>query len=130
MVKAKLFAERKQRSKDIAIERIAKLFDEASLAFKQNPELSSRYVELARKISSKYKVRMPSELKRRFCRHCGAYFVPSKTLKVRLKGQKVIYTCLVCGKFARLPNVREKKAMKREKAIKQKATAASGSKKA
>ena len=45
-----------------------KLFKQAELRFKKQPELSNRYIELARKIAMKYKVKIPRELKRKFCK--------------------------------------------------------------
>ncbi len=107
------FERRKERLKDIARERIGKLFSEASKAFGDDPLLSKRYVEIARRISSKHKVRIPRELRRRFCRRCNAYFVPSRSVRVRLKGQKMVYTCLECRGITRLPYLREKRLLRK-----------------
>ena len=65
----------------IAKERIEVLFKEAKGAFKEDPKLANRYVKLARKIAMKYKVRIRPELKRRFCKHCYCYLVPSKNCR-------------------------------------------------
>ena len=56
----------------IALEGVTILFSEAGKIFSQEPELSDRYVRLARKIAMKYKVKMPSKLKRRFCKKGGS----------------------------------------------------------
>jgi len=37
----------------IAFERIEKLFEQAALSFKEHPDLSKRYVALARKLSTR-----------------------------------------------------------------------------
>jgi ribonuclease P protein subunit RPR2 len=87
----------------IAKERIAELFKQAESAFSKNPELSDRYVALARKISMRLKVRIPPLLKRRFCKHCYSYLVPGKNCRVRTHEGKVVYTCGVCKKFMRFP---------------------------
>jgi len=84
----------------IAKERIEELFE---LAGTVSEELSDRYVELARKIAMKYKVTIPSTYKRRFCKHCFKYFVPGRNGRVRLNRGKLVYYCLSCKKFARLP---------------------------
>ena len=89
--------------RDIALERIHELFEQAELQFKKSPELSHRYVHLARKIAMKYKVKFPKELKRRFCKHCYNYLVPSVNCRVRLTQKKVVYSCLNCKKFMRFP---------------------------
>jgi ribonuclease P protein subunit RPR2 len=87
----------------IALERIEKLFLEADSAFKDSPARSRRYVELARKIAMKYKVRIRSELKRRFCKHCHAYMKQGVNCTVRLREKHLIYHCQECKKMMRFP---------------------------
>jgi len=93
----------KQKQKQIAAERIKVLFEEAKKAFRKDSKLSDRYVHLARKIAMKYKVKVPRELKRKFCKHCYCYLVPGSNCRVRLQGKKVVYYCLKCKKFMRFP---------------------------
>jgi ribonuclease P protein subunit RPR2 len=90
----------------IALTRIKKLFEEAAKAKEQR--LANRYVELARRIGMRYKTRIPSELKRRYCKHCYSYLVPSKNCRVRLAGKKVVYCCFNCKKFMRFPYSKKK----------------------
>lgn len=92
----------------IAKERIDILFREASSMFRKDSRLSNRYVELARKIAMKYKVKIPPALKRRFCKHCHSYLVPSKNCRVRLTKHKVVYYCLNCKHYMRLPYNKKK----------------------
>lgn len=87
--------------KKIALERITILFAQAKERFKDDPKLSNRYVALARKIAMKYKVRMPRELKRKFCRHCYSYLVPSVNCRIRTREGHVVYYCFNCRKFMR-----------------------------
>ena len=87
--------------KKIALERIHELFKQAELRFKEYPGLSDRYVELARKIGMKYKVRIPKELKRRFCKHCYKYLMPGNNCRVRITQSKVVYYCMNCRKYMR-----------------------------
>jgi len=93
----------------IAEQRIKELFKQARIEFKNEPGLSNRYVELARKISMKYKVRMPSELKRQFCSHCYVYLYPPENCRIRTHKGKVVYYCLKCRKYMRFPYIKEKK---------------------
>jgi len=83
---------------DIANERIAILFSRAEIEFKEHPELSNRYVEIARDIAKKFNIHIPVELRRKFCKKCGSYLVPGNNLTVRLlsKEKKVLRTCEVC----------------------------------
>ena len=98
-----------KKQKSIARERIKILFEQAETAFNKDPRLSNRYVELARKIAMKCKLRIPTELKRRFCRHCYCYLVPGKNCRVRTHEGKVVYYCSSCKKYTRFPYVKEKK---------------------
>jgi len=93
----------------IALERIQTLFKEA----KTSSKYSDRYVFLARNIGMKYKVRLPSELKRRFCSNCKKYLIPGKNLRIRLNNHKITYLCLECKHFWRKPYLKEIK-LKRE----------------
>ncbi len=99
----------KQKSADqkaIALERIKTLFKEAREVFKEDKELSNRYVELARKIAMKYKVRIPSELQKQFCKHCYKFLMPDVNCRIRLHNKKVVYYCLECKKFMRFPYIK------------------------
>jgi len=88
---------------EIANERIKELFKQAKKAFKQDPKLSNRYVRLARKMAMKYKVKIPSNLKKQFCKHCYTYLVPSKNCRIRTNKSKLVYYCLNCKKYMRFP---------------------------
>ena len=92
---------RNSSDKKEALEKIKMLFFEAEVQFKKNPSLSNRYVALARDIAMKFNIRIPKELKRRFCRHCYHYLVPDKTCRVRIHKSRVIYFCFNCRKFMR-----------------------------
>jgi ribonuclease P protein subunit RPR2 len=91
------------KERKIALERIETLFSEAEKAFKSSPALSNRYVELARKIAMKAKVRIRSELKKRFCKHCYSYLKPGVNCRVRLSQKHLTYYCLNCKRFMRFP---------------------------
>ncbi len=93
----------KDWAKDMAYERILRLFELAESEFKKHPERSNRYVGLARRIGMRYRVRMPPDLKRRICRHCHSYLVQGATARTRLRGSHIATTCLACGKQMRRP---------------------------
>ena len=97
------YKKKPEQFREIAVSRIRRLFEQAELRFKENPGLADRYVELARKIGMKYKVRIPRELKRRFCKNCYAYLVPGVNCRVRLNQSKVVYYCNRCKKYMRFP---------------------------
>ena len=97
--------------KNIAEERIEILFSEAKKqALKNRLNLSNRYVFIARKLSSKFKVQIPRELRRKFCHKCYHYLYPGINCKVRTnkRTQSVEYECLDCGHINRYPYIKEK----------------------
>ncbi|MEK6937501.1 MAG: ribonuclease P [Nanoarchaeota archaeon] len=93
----------KEQQQKIGLERIRKLFQEAEAMFPENKNLANRYVEIARNISMKVKVRIPRELKRKFCKYCHAYLVSGVNSRTRTREGKVIISCLECKRFMRIP---------------------------
>ena len=78
-------------------ERISKLFRQADEA--EKPELADRYVELARKLAMKYKVKLTGLQKRKFCSHCYKY----RRGRTRLRDKKLVYFCPECRRYTRTP---------------------------
>jgi len=95
---------------NIAGERIDILFDLAEEeALAHNLHRADRYVELARKIGMRYNVRIPRRYRRRFCKHCRCYFLPSINCRVRVRGDRTVIFCENCGSYTRMPIMKEKK---------------------
>ncbi len=106
---------KKGQERQIARERIDALFGLAKKeSLKGNAARANRYVELGRKIGMRYNVRLPSEYKRRVCKACHAYLLPSKTARVRVGDSRIVTTCLACGTVMRFPYVREQKEHRRQ----------------
>ncbi len=99
----------KAKQKEIAKERIVKLFQQAEEVYSKDQSLSDRYVFLARKIAMKAKVRIPRELKRKFCKHCYKFLIPGVNCRVRKQTGKIVISCLECKKFMRIPCLKKKK---------------------
>ena len=94
----------KKFQKTIAKQRIIKLFNLAEKkAFEKDFELADRYIHLARKISMKYLVPIPSDLKKRYCKHCYSYLRPSVNSRTRITHGKITIFCEKCGKYTRTP---------------------------
>ncbi|MEK6937124.1 MAG: ribonuclease P [Nanoarchaeota archaeon] len=89
--------------KQIARERIIELFKNAKEVFKENPGLSDRYVDIARKIAMKAQVNILGNLKKKFCKKCKSYLVPGENLRIRTRNKKLIYYCLKCKNIMRYP---------------------------
>ena len=87
----------------IAKERIKLMFELAKDNFKIDSELSDKYVRIARRIAMKHKIRLGSSLKKRFCKHCHKYLMPSVNCRVRLHKHRLIYYCTSCKHYTRHP---------------------------
>src|SRR3989344_6156775 len=97
----------KDKLKEIAGKRIIILFKQAEEIASKNKTLANRYINLARKIAMKAKVSFPSNLKRKFCKHCYHFLIPSINSRVRTKNRKVIIYCYDCKKYTRIPIIKK-----------------------
>ena len=93
----------KNKQHQIAQERVSALFEEAQKIFPKDKARAHHYIDLARKIAMKVKLRIPMELKRRYCKHCYSYLQPGVNARVRTRAGKIIISCLECKKFMRIP---------------------------
>jgi len=89
--------------KRIASSRISGLLQLAEQNYLSEPERSTRYVEIARSISTRCKVRIPHGWRVRICRRCKALLSPGRTSRTRLRGNHINVTCTKCGKVHRYP---------------------------
>jgi ribonuclease P protein subunit RPR2 len=89
-------------ARKIALERIRVLLALAEARTVENSKesrrLAKRYTDIARKISSHYKVTIPKDLKYRVCSGCGNFLVPGINCTVRLASSHgyIAYSC-ECG---------------------------------
>jgi len=92
----------KKDAKDIAKERIDRLFELAETAAQAgNASRSKRYVSLALRMGERHKVR--ASHKRTYCGNCLMYFIPPRNVRVRTGRGRVSMTCLECGFITRYP---------------------------
>jgi ribonuclease P protein subunit RPR2 len=100
----------KTRERKIARERIAILMGHAEdEAKKGNVKRTDRYVALAKRIGTRYNVRFPRQLKRKLCKHCDSFLLPSVNCRVRLNKRTVSIYCYKCEQYTRIPYLKEKK---------------------
>ena|SRR3972149_1748370 len=92
-------------AKQIARQRIQVLFQQAKEVYRENPQLSSRYVETARKIAMAAKIRLSALQRRQVCKNCNMLLVQGDNCRVRIKQKRephVVVTCLNCGHKTRI----------------------------
>ena len=92
---------KKLQQKIIAKQRIKELFKQADTT--EDLKKANRYIYLARKIAMKLNIKIPSQLKRKFCKHCYSYFKFGVNARKRIRNKKIIYYCLNCKKYTRIP---------------------------
>ncbi len=86
----------------VARERMAILIGRAEeVSGGGDPVLSRRYVQLARRIGTRYNIRVPPWLKDRFCQGCSSFFQEGTTVRTRLNSGRRTRTCLTCGRVCR-----------------------------
>ena len=82
------------------MERMQILIDNAITNARSDPELSERQASIARRISTKYKIRMPYHLRMVFCKKCKSFIAPGINSRIRLGGSSVKsirISCNLCG---------------------------------
>ena len=88
----------KKAQSSTALNRIHTLFEQAEI----RPKFAKRYVTLARKLSSRFKVRIPTKWRRRFCKNCNAFLTPGKNCTVRKRKNLIVIRCIECESIRRI----------------------------
>ena len=100
-------------TQQIALQRIHTLFELAKQKIREEPQIAQRYVEIARRIAMRTRLRLPVEYRRMICKQCKSFIYPDVNCRVRLQQCRephVVITCFVCGKYTRILLKPRKKA--------------------
>jgi len=81
----------------IALERMHILIDNAISNARTNPALSQRQALLARRISTRHKIRMPFDLRMVFCKKCKSFIAPGVNSRIRLGRSSVKSIRISCN---------------------------------
>ena len=90
----------KNSKKEIATQRILILFENAVSNASKNPRLAERQAQIARKISMRFKIKMPWQIRTSFCKKCKKLIVPTISSKVRVgrtSVKSIRITCYFCN---------------------------------
>ena len=82
------------------MERMQILIDNAITNARSDPDLSQRQASIARRISTKYKIRMPYYLRMVFCKKCKSFIAPGVNSRIRLGRtslKSIRISCNLCG---------------------------------
>lgn len=94
----------KPSQRKIALDRMHILIDQAICSARTDPKLSQRYASLAKRISTRYKIRMPYEIRIAFCKKCKLFIAPGINSKIRIGRtpvKSIRITCNFCGHIYR-----------------------------
>ena len=81
-----------------AVETIAKLFETAQ----HSPqEIADKNVHKARRMAQKANIRLPRELKRRFCKHCNTHLTTGTNARIRTRNGYLVIYCFTCKKYTK-----------------------------
>lgn len=100
---------------EIAKSRIDILFSKAKQEYKENPQRSNRYVELALKVSTKYNTKIHSKWKRNYCKNCHKFLQIGSNSKIRLSNKNINIKCLECNHKMHISYKKEQKLKRRAK---------------
>ena len=93
-------------NKQIALERVHKLFGLAKEVMHENPERAQRYVQIARRIAMRTRTRLPKEYRLLLCRQCKSFILPGVNCRTRIQQRRephLVITCYNCGHHSRIP---------------------------
>jgi ribonuclease P protein subunit RPR2 len=100
-MKKKYKGSKKQQQKEALLD-IKSILLKARSFFTLKKEKSHIYSKKARRISMKYKLKLPSHLNRKICKNCHSFLIPGKNLRVRTTRGHITYYCHECKKFTRI----------------------------
>lgn len=89
----------KAAQQKMALERMQILLESAIANARAHPSLSQRHALLARKISTRYRIRMPYHLRMLYCKKCKMFIAPGVGARFRLgRGhtKSIRITCSFC----------------------------------
>ena len=89
----------KQAKRKIALERMYILINNAISNARSDPDLAKMQADLARRISTHQRIRMPYELRMNFCKQCKSFIVPGVNARVRIGRthlKSIRITCNFC----------------------------------
>ncbi len=87
----------KPAAKQIAMERMQILLEYAQSNARDDYPLAQRQASIAKKISTKYRLQMPYELKICYCKKCKKFIAPGINSRIRLGRGKIKAVRITCN---------------------------------
>ncbi|HET6457521.1 MAG TPA: RNase P subunit [Nitrosopumilaceae archaeon] len=83
--------------RQIALERMQILIKNAVSNARTNPKLAERQASFAKKLSTKYRIRMPYDIRINFCKKCKKFIAPGVNARIRMGRSSVKSIRITCG---------------------------------
>ncbi|HWY34962.1 MAG TPA: RNase P subunit [Nitrosopumilaceae archaeon] len=83
--------------RQIALERMQILIKNAISNARTNPKLAQRQASIAKKLSTKYRIRMPYDIRINFCKKCKKFIAPGVNARIRIGRSSVKSIRITCG---------------------------------
>lgn len=83
--------------RELVMERMQILIKNALSNARSNPKLAERQAGLAKRLSTKHRIRMPYELRMNFCKKCKKFIVPGFTARIRIGRSNIKSIRITCG---------------------------------
>ena len=83
--------------RQIILERMEILIKNAVSNARTSPDLAERQASLAKKLSTKHRIRMPYYLRMNFCKKCKKFIAPGVNARIRIGRSSVKSIRITCG---------------------------------
>ena len=83
--------------RQIILERMEILIQNAISNARINPDLAQRQASLVKKLSTKHRIRMPYDIRMNFCKKCKKFIAPGVNARIRLGRTSVKSIRITCG---------------------------------
>ena len=87
----------KEALRQIALERMEILIQNAISNARTNLSLAQKQATIAKKISTKYRIRMPYHIRMNFCKKCKNFIAPGVNARIRIGRSSVKSIRITCG---------------------------------
>lgn len=83
--------------RQIILERMEILIQNAISNARTNPSLAQRQANLVKKLSTKHRIRMPYDIRMNFCKKCKKFIAPGINARIRLGRTSLKSIRVTCG---------------------------------
>jgi len=102
----------KEKEGKAAKKEIRSYLEKAKEKYTKDKAVANRYVQKARRLAMKHKIKLERNQQIMFCKHCFHFLMAGDNCRVRIRKKMIVNYCLDCKKFTKF--VIKKKIAKKE----------------